>query len=146
MKYPYYVEYTEFGSPILQLPDEIDLVTVFLFSDVQGEPISEDFFLEEIDRVLKGEIPSSEVGGNMCALEIQKDFTTVIDTLSDDENDPENRCVIETEELKNLILAWHQLPWLDTKPRDTDAINRVSPLTTDQSLADNELPNEVREA
>src|SRR5437660_9848209 len=111
MKYPYYIEYTEFGSPILQLPDEIDLVTVFLFSDVQVTLISQDFFLEEIDRVLKGEIPSSEVGGNMCALEIKKDFTTVIDTLSDDKNAPENRCMIETEELKHLILVWHQLPW-----------------------------------
>src|SRR5438477_2282848 len=103
MKYPYYIEYTEFGSPILQLPDEIDLVTVFLFSDVQGRLVSQDFFLEEIDRVLKGEIPSSEVGGNMCALKIKKDFTTVIDMLAEDPGDPGNECVIETEELKNLI-------------------------------------------
>ena len=36
MKYPYYVEYSEFGSPILRLPEEIGLVTAFLFSDVQG--------------------------------------------------------------------------------------------------------------
>ena len=118
-------------------------MTAFLFSDVQGEPINEDFFLEKIDRVLKGEIPSSEVGGNMCALEIQKDFTTVIDTLSDDENNPENRCVIETEELKNLILVWHQLPWLDAKPRDTDAIHCVPVSTTDQSLVGNELSTDA---
>ena len=63
MKYPYHVEYTESGFPILQLPDQIGLVTAFLISDVQGRLISQDFFLEEIDRVLRGEIPSSEVGG-----------------------------------------------------------------------------------
>ena len=144
MKYPYHVEY-EFGLPILRLPEEIGLVTAFLFSDVQYGPISQDFFLEEINRVLKGEIPSSEVGGNMCALEIKKDFTTVIDTLSDDENDPENRCVIETEELKNLILLWHQLRRQDIKQRDTDAIRRISTSMTDQPLTDNALSNEVRE-
>ena len=82
----------------------------------------------------------------MCALEIKKDLTTVIDTLSDDENDPENRCMIETEELKNLILVWHQLRRLNTKQRDTDAIRRISPSMTDQSLTDNALSNEVREA
>ncbi len=145
MKYPYHVEYSEFGSPILRLPEEIGLVTAFLFSDVQQRSISQDFFLEEIDRVLKGEIPSSEVGGNMCDLEIKKDFTTVIDALSDDESNPENRCVIETEELKNLILVWHQLRRLDTKQRDTDAIRRISTSMTDQSLTDNALSNEVRE-
>jgi len=125
MKYPYYVEYSDFGSPILQLPDEMGLVTAFLISDVQQGPISKNFFLEEINRVLQGKIPSSEIGGNMCILEIKKDFTTIINTLTDDEDNPENRCVIETEELKNLILAWLQLRQLDAKQRNTDAISRV---------------------
>jgi hypothetical protein len=80
------------------------------------------------------------------ALKHIKDFTTVIDALSDDENNPENRCVIETEELKNLILVWHQLHRLDTKQRDTDAIRRVSASMTDQPLEGNALSNEVREA
>jgi antitoxin len=146
MKYPYYIEYTESGFPILRLPEEIGLVTAFLISDIQGRLISQDFFLEEIDRVLKGEIPSSEVGGNMCILEIKKDFTTIINTLTDEEDNPENRCVIETEELKNLILVWHQFRRLDSKQRDTDTIHRVPASTTNQSLQGNELPNEVREA
>jgi len=145
MKYPYYVEYSEFGSPILRLPEEIGLVTAFLFSDVQG-PLCRTFFLEEINHVLQGEMLSSEVRGNMCALEIKKDFTTVVNTLTDDDDDPENRCVVETEELKNLILAWLQLRRLDSKRRDTDAINRVPASTTDQSMMGNELPKEVREA
>jgi len=145
MKYPYHVEYTESGFPILRLPEEIGLVTAFLISDVQGRLISQDFFLEEIDRVLKEEIPSSEVGGNMCILEIKKDFTTIINTLTDDEDNPENRCVIETEELRNLILFWHQLCRLAAKQRHTDAIHRVSASTTNQLLLGHELPNEVRE-
>jgi len=53
--------------------------------------------------------------------------------------------VIETEELKNLILVWHQLRRLDTKQRDTDAIRRISTSMTDQPLTDNALSNEVRE-
>ena len=140
MKYPYYVEYSEFGSPILRLPEEIGLVTAFLFSDVQG-PLGRSIFFEEIDRVLKEEILSSEVGGNMCVLEIKKDFTTIINTLTDDEDNPENRCVIETEELKNLILAW--LPLLASKQRDTDAIHRVPVSRTDQSLKGHELSTDA---
>src|SRR5271157_3636301 len=141
MKYPYYIEYTYSGFPILRLPSEIGLVTAFLISDVQLRLISQDFFLEEINRVLQEEIPSSEIGGNMCILEINKDFTTIINTLTDDENNPKNRCVIETEELKNLILVWHQLRRLDTKQRDTDAIHRISTSMTDQSLTGNTQSN-----
>jgi hypothetical protein len=81
----------------------------------------------------------------MCILEIKKDFTTITNTLTDDENAPENRCVIETEELKNLILVWHQLRRLDTKQRNTDAIRRVSTPMANQSLTGNALPNDVRE-
>jgi hypothetical protein len=142
MKYPYYVEYSEFGSPILRLPEEIGLVTAFLFSDVQG-PLGRSMFLEEIDRVLKGEIPSSEVGGNMCVLEIKNDFTTIINTLTDDEDNQENRCVIETEELKNLIQAWLPLRQLASKQRDTDSIHRVPASTTDPSLVGNELSTDA---
>jgi antitoxin len=132
MKYPYHVEYSDFGSPILRLPEEIGLVTAFLFSDVQG---GRTFFLEEIESVLRGEAPSSEVSGNMCLLEIEKDFTTIINMLTDEEDNPANRCVIETEELRDLILAWLPLRRLDPKQRDTEAIRRVSASMTDQSLA-----------
>jgi antitoxin len=146
MKYPYYVEYSDFGSPILRLPEEIGLVTAFLFSDVQQRSMSQDFFLEEINQVLQGEVPYSEVSGNMCCLKIKKDFTTVFDMLAENPGDPGTECMIETEELKNLILVWHQFRRLDSKQRNTDAINRVPASTTDQSLAGNELPTEVREA
>jgi len=40
MKYPYHIEYNKFGSPIMRLPKEVELVTTLLFSDVDG-PIQE---------------------------------------------------------------------------------------------------------
>jgi hypothetical protein len=106
MKYPYHVEYTKFGSPIVRLPKEIKLVETLLFSDVQGS--GGGYFLSEIDRVLQGEVPYSEIAGNVCGIEIKKDFTWVIDTLADDGIG--NACVIETEELRELIVIWSKLP------------------------------------
>ena len=104
MKYPYHMEYLMVGShqvPVMRLPQEIELVTTFLSCDVQG-PLGEIFFLEHIDLVLQGKESYQEVGGNVCALEIRQDFTRVVDTLSDEETP----CVIETEELRQLIEIW----------------------------------------
>jgi hypothetical protein len=89
----------------MRLPKEIELVTTFLLNDVQ-RPI-EGYFLSAIDRVLQGEVPYSEAGGNVCRLEINKDFTRVIDTLAEDGK--ENECLIETEELRKLIVVWSEL-------------------------------------
>jgi hypothetical protein len=105
MKYPYSIEYTKYGSPVLRLPKEIELVTTCLFSDVQRS--TEGYFLSAIDRVLSGEAPYWEAAGNVCRFEIKKDFTRVIDTLADDET--ENECLIETEELRELIVIWSEL-------------------------------------
>lgn len=87
--------------PVMRLPQEIELVTTFLSCDVQGAP-GEIFFLEHIDLVLQGKESYQEVGGNVCALEIRQDFTRVVDTLADEETS----CVIETEELRQLIEIW----------------------------------------
>ncbi len=103
VKYPYHIEYTKFGSPVMRLPKEIELVTTFLLCDVQG-PLGRTSFLSEIDRVLRGEVPYSEIAGNVCGLQIRKDLTRVIDTLADDET--ENACVIETWELRELMVIW----------------------------------------
>jgi hypothetical protein len=105
MKYPYHVEYTKFGSPVMRLPKEIELVETLLFSDIQGS--SGEYFLSEIDRVLQGEIAYSEIAGNVCGIEIKRDFTRVIDTLADDGIG--NACVIETKELRELIVIWSKL-------------------------------------
>jgi len=103
MKYPYHIDYTKFGSPIMRLPKEIELVTTFLFSDVQG-PLGRSFFLEEIEHVLQREVPYSEIAGNVCGLKIKQEFTQVIDMLADDGIG--HTCMIETEELKKLIEVW----------------------------------------
>ncbi len=102
VKYPYRIEYTKYGSPVMRLPRETELVTTFLFSDVQRN--IGGYYLFAIDRVLQGEVPYSEAGGNVYRLEIRKDLTRVVDTLADDET--ENACVIETWELRELIVIW----------------------------------------
>ncbi len=80
----------------------------------------------------------------MCVLEIKRDFTTIINTLTDDEDNLENRCVIETEELKNLILRLgSHFVSLHTKQRDTDSIHRIPASTTDPSLVSNELSTDA---
>jgi hypothetical protein len=106
MKYSYHVEYVQVGSkrlPVIQLPKEIGLVTTFLFNDVQRS--LEGYYLSTIDSVLQDRLPSAEAAGNVCRLEIKKDFTRVVDTLADDENE----CMIETEELRELIVIWSEL-------------------------------------
>jgi hypothetical protein len=108
MKYPYYIDYIDPESPLVRLPEEIMLASLFLFCDVQGS-LYNVFSLEEINSVLQGEIPTSEIGGNMCGLKIEKDYTTIINMLAEDEEDPKSMCVIETEELKKLILFWIDL-------------------------------------
>ena len=111
MKYPYRIEYIELGPkrkmPVMRLPKEIELVTTFLSSDVQQS--NADFFLSAIDRVLQGEETFLSVSGNVCALEIKKDFTRVIDTLADDGIG--NACTIETHELRELMVIWSRVPW-----------------------------------
>jgi len=102
MKYYYCIDYNELGSPIMRLPKEIELVTIFLLCDVLL-PIQEHY-ISAIDSVLQSKLPCSEIGGNVCRLEIRKDFTRIVDTLAEDKT--ENDCVIETKELRKLIEVW----------------------------------------
>ena len=120
MKYPYHVEYTKFGSPIMQLPKEVELVTTFLFNDVDGS--IQEYYLSAIDRVLQGKVAYSEAGGNIYRLEIKKDFARVIDTLADDQT--MNACIIETEELKNLIEVWCSLSNMLKRTTTVSASNK----------------------
>jgi hypothetical protein len=105
MKYPYYVEYMQTGSPIMRLPDELGWVTVFL-SDVM-EPPGTTYFLKDIERVLQGEASYAEASTEICDLQIRPDFTTIINSIEDpDDEDPQDdRCVIETKELRDLLLV-----------------------------------------
>ena len=111
MKYSYTIEYTKNGILVMKLPKELELVTVFLFSDIQGSDDAQ-FFIDAINRVLQNELPDAIVGGNSCRLEIKKDFTTVIDTVpAEGEN---SECIIETQELRELIMIWSGL--IDNPP------------------------------
>ena len=102
MKYIYTIERQATDLPVMQLPSEISQVTTFLFSDAQFS--NGWHYLEDIDRVLKSEVPSWIVTGNVCRLEIEPGFTRVIDTLDDDTTN--NSCVIETPELRELLVIW----------------------------------------
>lgn len=105
MKYNYSFRkvYLENNSSILimDLPKKIGLVTMFLDADVQSNGY---WFIETIDKVLNGEEKYQEVGGNTCILQINPEYTTVIDDLSEDLTN--NSCRIETSELRELIDIW----------------------------------------
>jgi hypothetical protein len=60
--------------------------------------------LDAIDRVLEGTSEAEELTGNVCTLEIGREVTRVTDSLADDGEG--EACVIETPELKELILIW----------------------------------------
>lgn len=104
MKYSYEIKITQHGkfkSMSFLLPKEIRLVGTFLFSDVQSQG---SWFIKQIDQVLSGKLKQNECHGNVCGLEINRDRTKVVNNLADDgEGD---WCVIETNELKDLIKIW----------------------------------------
>lgn len=107
MKYVYKPEVLSNGYTevfVFRLPREIALVEVFLGSDVQTREGSGEFFLKALDQVISGQEETLLVSGNICALEIHKDRTHVMDMLADDGLG--DACWIETEELKKLILIW----------------------------------------
>lgn len=109
MKYEYSfkeLEYADGGKFLkIQLPQELDLVTVFLCTEYVVP------FLEEIGLVLFGEKEYSAVAENATELHIKKDITKLINYFYiadfDHANDGEEAsCEIETQELKELILIW----------------------------------------
>lgn len=105
MKYKYSFRTVAVGQEhevlVIDLPNEISLISTFLFCDIQnyGQP-----FLETIEQVLYGDIEHLEFSGNVCALHITRDITTVHNNLAEDDMDVS--CVIETAELRQLILLW----------------------------------------
>jgi hypothetical protein len=103
MKYTHQIEQTKSGSPVMQLQPENPLLTTFLFSDVQSS--NGPHYLSRIDPVLERKIPEWTETGNVCELEIRPDFTTIFDVLAEDEG-PESETVIETSELRELIVIW----------------------------------------
>ncbi|GIP37796.1 antitoxin [Paenibacillus sp. J31TS4] len=106
MSYSYRIETIEQQGRrllVMRLPEELALVEMFLYTDVQSGEGSGPWVLGAIDRVLAGQSAQEEVAGNVCALVIGPEWTTVVDQLAEDE---EADCRIETPELKRLLEIW----------------------------------------
>lgn len=101
MKYMFSVEKSNYGYSKIILPQEIKLVE-YVFEDMEsfGEPIFQEFIERVINRVSNNE----EISGNICSLEINRDFTNVIVEFVPSEMS--NECKIETDELLSLIQVW----------------------------------------
>ncbi len=104
MKYPYSIISGTNQRLIMLLPKEIELVTGFLLTEI-CQPLERNNFMQGINLVLQDKVSHWVVGGNVYKLEIQKDFTRVVDTLAEEET----TCVIETEELKQLMEVWIEI-------------------------------------
>ena len=104
MKYPYSVISGTNQRLIMLLPKEIELVTGFLLTEIR-QPLERNNFMQGINLVLQDKVSYWVVGGNVYKLEIRKDFTRVVDTLAEEET----TCIIETEELKQLMEVWIEI-------------------------------------
>lgn len=101
MKYMFSVEKSNYGYSRIILPEEIKLIE-YVFEDMEsfGEPLFKEFIERVINRVSNNE----EVSGNICSLQINRDFTNVVVEFAPSEMS--NECKIETDELLSLIQVW----------------------------------------
>ncbi|EJR54237.1 hypothetical protein IIO_05847 [Bacillus cereus VD115] len=104
MKYIYKVTKNEDLDPLkIELPKEIEIVATFLENDIQGIPVK--WWLQKNDEVLNNLKECNEFQGTLCAIQVKKDETILVDLYSI--HDP-SICKIETTELRNLIEVWGQ--------------------------------------
>lgn len=101
MKYMFSFDKSNDGYKKIILPEEIKLIE-YVFEDM--ESFSELIFQSFIEKVINEDSNYEEVAGNICSLEINRDFTTVSAEFLPRE--VFNECKIETDELLSLILAW----------------------------------------
>lgn len=102
MKYPYSFRTLLVGNSrvlAMDLPEEISLVSTFLFCDVQKNG---DWVLTQIDEVLSGKYLNRQIEGNVFRLEIAADYCILHDMLSEEVT----ACTIETKELEEIIRLW----------------------------------------
>lgn len=105
------IEYKEKNkSVILNLNNEKllehgELITNSIGSDIYDDfdSISNEF--EEYKKVVQGNLPRYNGGGNINCIEVTKEYTVFEDPFSADEED-EIFCKIETIEFMKLILVW----------------------------------------
>ncbi|MEH7450778.1 hypothetical protein, partial [Bacillus toyonensis] len=104
MKYDYKItKYEDVDSLKIELPKEIEIVATFLEDDIQGIPIK--WWLQQIDEVLNNIKEYNEFQGNLCAVQVKKEETLLVDLYSN--HDPKI-CKIESTELRDLSEIWGQ--------------------------------------
>lgn len=79
------------------------LLDTFFFVEVGS---FEDWIVQNIKDVLEGRADRREIAGNVCELVIEKELSTVYDTLAPDGKG--RGCSIETNDLLSLIGEWHE--------------------------------------
>ncbi|MCI3983379.1 hypothetical protein [Bacillus vallismortis] len=111
LKYKYAIEYIEdYDEVILDLEKENIPKNGYLISNSLGSDIFSDFdsIKEEIQQLLKvmsGELPIFESGGNLNLISSDK-HKTVIENIFADEDEGDSVCTIETVEYTKIILIW----------------------------------------
>lgn len=103
MKYDYAIKIVElFGEENFRfcLPEELIPITRFLNVDLATENVA-NFYINEIMKVQRGEIPPKTISGNGSFCRIKPDFTDIQDIFFDNDT-----VTIETNELINLIQAF----------------------------------------
>lgn len=101
MKYKFSIEETNNRYKKIILPEELKLIE-YVFEDM--ESFAEPIFLRFIEKVINKDSSYEQISGNICNLEINRDFTTVSAEFVPSEMS--NECKIETNELLSLILVW----------------------------------------
>ncbi|MDR7242792.1 hypothetical protein [Priestia megaterium] len=102
MKYNVQIYEDNQGMLMVDVPDEIFLVIDLLLSDVQED--GSKLWLDLIDKVLSKQSSYEELTGNACTIEIKYDVTKIVNEYA--EEDQKAYCLIETAELKQILLMW----------------------------------------
>ena len=111
IKYKYTIEYKEdFNEVILDFEIDKSLKNGYLISNSLGTDIFGDFntIKEEVEKfieLLLGKITSHESGGNVNLIESDRNFTTIEDIFSE-EDEEDSICRVETVEYIKIILIW----------------------------------------
>ena len=87
---------------VIEVDPKIELVSDFLFSDIQGRDVK--YVLDVLDDVMSGKSDYEDICGNMCEVDVRKDYCEIYDMLADDGKG--NWCRIETEELRKFVVLW----------------------------------------
>jgi len=102
MKYNVQIYEDKQGMLMVDVPDENFLVIDLLLSDVQED--GSKLWLDLIDKVLSKQSSYKELTGNACTIEIKYDVTKIVNEYAEEVQ--KLYCLIETAELKQILLKW----------------------------------------